>query len=477
MANSNLKLVVAMSFVSAAALYLNCESAAVAAKPTQSGKSAGGKTAGANSLSKQNLIASGTAFVDLLIAGNFVDATKRLDTQVKAALPAPKLQLAWQALSAQYGPFKKRLNAFSEPLQGHTVVFVPCVFGSTTLDIKVVFSGTSKVSGFFIESHRGDFKVAPYVKAQNFTTEKVKIGSGRWQLDGLLTVPKGAGPFPAAILVHGSGPHDQDETVGPNKPFRDLAEGLSSNGIAVLRYVKRTKAHGKDLTKEELKQFTIMDETVNDAIEAGKLLQTKAKIDKNKIVVIGHSLGGSVIPRIAAGDKQFRGFVLMAANNEPTEDAIARQTKYISELDGPQNLKPEVKAQVDEVRMQGELIKKLTPEDLKSGTMILGAAPAYWLDLKAHDPLVEIKEVDRPMLFLQGGRDYQVTADGDFARWKDAIKSSGKEALAEFKLYPDLNHLMIAGKGKCVPAEYTNKAGNVDAAVVQDITSWIKKLN
>lgn len=476
MANQYFKLTVLVSCISLSAVSLSCGSAAHAAKPGPSHKPAS-KGASATSVSKQNLISAGTAFVDLLVAGKFENATTRLDSQVKAALPAPKLQLAWQALSAQYGPFKKRLTAFAEPFQGHTVVFVPCVFGSTTVDIKVVFSGTPKVSGFFVESHRGEFKSAPYVKAQTFTTEKVKVGSGRWQLDGLLTVPNGAGPFPAAILVHGSGPHDQDETIGPNKPFRDLAEGLASNGIAVLRYVKRTKAHGKELTADELKKFTIMEETVEDAIEAGKLLRTKAKIDKNKIVVIGHSLGGSVIPRIAAGDKQFRGFILMAANNEPTEDAIARQSKYISELDGPQNVKPEVRAQVNEVKMQGALIKKLTEADLNSGTLILGAAPAYWLDLRAHDPLVEIKDVDRPMLFLQGGRDYQVTADGDFIRWKDAIKASGKEALAEFKLYPDLNHLMIAGKGKCVPSEYTNKTGNVDAAVVRDITSWIKGLN
>jgi hypothetical protein len=220
-----------------------------------------------------------------------------------------------------------------------------------------------------------------------------------------------------------------------------------------------------------------MDETVNDAIEAGKVLRNSAKIDKNRIIVIGHSLGGFVIPRIAAADKEFRGFVLIAANNERSEDAIGRQTKYISELDGPQNVKPELLKQIEEVRRQGEKIKKLTEADLNSGAILLGAAPSYWLDLRAHDPLAEIKNVNRPMLFLQGGRDYQVTADGDFQRWKDTMKSSGKESLCQFRLYPDLNHLMIAGKGKCVPSEYTTKSGNVDEAVVQDIASWIKDLN
>lgn len=437
----------------------------------------GTKTTGGKKVSEQNLIAAGNSFVDLLVAGNFTSATTRLDPQVKAALPAPKLQLAWQALSAQYGTFKKRLNSFAEPLQGHTIVFVPCQFGGTTVDIKVVFSGSSMVSGFFIEPHREATKSAPYVKAGSFAEEKVVIGSGRWQLPGLLTIPKGEGPFPAAVLVHGSGPHDQDETIGPNKPFRDLAEGLASHGIAVLRYEKRTKAHGKQMTADDLKKFTIMDETVDDAIEAGNFLRTRPKIDKNRIIVIGHSLGGFAIPRIAAGDKQLRGFVLLAANNGPSEDAIARQTKYISELDGPQNVRPELLKQIEEVRAQGEKIKKLTAADLNSGTIILGAAPAYWLDLRAHDPLVEIKNVNRPMLFMQGGRDYQVTADGDFARWEEAIKSSGKESLCQFKLYPDLNHLMIAGKGKCVPSEYTTKSGNVDEAVVQDIASWIKGLN
>jgi dienelactone hydrolase len=419
------------------------------------------------------MISTANTFVDLLTAGKFQQATGYLDAVVKPALPAPKLQLAWQALTMQYGPLKKRLPAFSEPLQGHTIVFVPVVFGTTTLDVKIVFSGSSKVSGFFIESHRGDYKEAPYVKSQSFSDQKVKIGTGKWQLDGALSLPNGEGPFAAVILVHGSGPHDMDESVGPNKPFRDLAHGLASEGIAVVRYEKRTKQHGKEITTDELKRFTVKEESVDDAVEAAKMLRSNPKIDKSKIFVLGHSLGGYVIPRIAAADKELNGFIMMAGNNEPVQDAIVRQTQYIASLSGGQN--PALIKQMDGMKVLAEKIRKLTDADAGTATVILGAAPTYWLDLKAHDPLVEVKNVDRPILFLQGGRDYQVTADGDFVRWKDAIKSAGKESQCEFKVYPLLNHLMIAGKGVCTPAEYTNNFGNVDANVVQDIASWVKR--
>lgn len=84
----------------------------------------------------------------------------------------------------------------------------------------------------------------PYADRATFAEQEVVVGSGEWALPGTLSLPNGAGPFPAVVLVHGSGPADRDETVGPNKPFRDLAWGLASRGVAVLRYDKRTRVHG-----------------------------------------------------------------------------------------------------------------------------------------------------------------------------------------------------------------------------------------
>src|SRR6202008_4493727 len=120
---------------------------------------------------------------------------------------------------------------------------------------------------------------------------------GKFELPGLLTYPSRMDyPVPAVVLVHGSGPHDADETIGPNKPFADLASGLASRGVAVLRYVKRTKQYPHCAQE---KNFTYNQETVEDAAAAGHSLLGQDCVDAAKIFVVGHSLGATLAPRIA----------------------------------------------------------------------------------------------------------------------------------------------------------------------------------
>src|SRR5213596_1729423 len=106
----------------------------------------------------------------------------------------------------------------------------------------------------------------------------------------------GDGPFAAVLLVHGTGPNDRDETIGPNKPFRDLAGGLASRGIAVLRYDKRTKAYSAEYAKKG--SISIREEVIDDALAAIAFLRSQPRIDKERIFVIGHSLGAILVPEI-----------------------------------------------------------------------------------------------------------------------------------------------------------------------------------
>jgi fermentation-respiration switch protein FrsA (DUF1100 family) len=110
------------------------------------------------------------------------------------------------------------------------------------------------------------------------------------------------------------------------------------------------------------------------------------------------------------------------------------------------------------------------PPEYVEKKRFLGAGADYWIDLQGYYPSEAAKSIDRPLLILQGGRDYQVTVK-DFDGWKKAL--SGKDNV-EFKLYPAHNHLLIPGKGKCTPAEY-QIAGHVDREVIEDIAAWIKK--
>ena len=116
-------------------------------------------------------------------------------------------------------------------------------------------------------------------------------------------------------------------------------------------------------------------------------------------------------------------------------------------------------------------IKALTDADRNSTTKLLGAMPVYWLDLRGYDPPETAKAVAKPMLFLQGGRDYQVTTE-DLESWKKAL---GGRKDVEFHLYPKLNHLFFEGEGIITPLEYMQKHGSVAPYVIDDIAAWISK--
>jgi len=276
-------------------------------------------------------------------------------------------------------------------------------------------------------------------------------------LPGLLTVQTGNGPFPAVVLVHGSGPQDEDETIGPNKPFRDLAQGLSSRGVMVLRYQKRTMKYGPD-SVDKGAAFTVQDETVADAVSAARLLL--ARKDVSGVVVVGHSLGGNMIVRIGRQLPEASGLVSLAGSVSPLEDLMVAQVKYISSIKEPT---PEEKT-----ALQGILDVAAQAKTVKADSAPLMGVPAsYWLDLRGYNPATDGATLKQPMLLLQGGRDYQVPPT-ELEKWKAGLKSKSN---AEYKTYPSLNHLFIKGTGPSVPEEYT-VPGHMEEAVVVDVAAF-----
>lgn len=278
-------------------------------------------------------------------------------------------------------------------------------------------------------------------------------------------MPNGPGPFPAVVLVHGSGPNDRDESIGPNKPFKDLAWGLATRGVAVLRYEKRTKQCPAQMM-QSMSTLTVNEEVVNDALAAVAYLRGVPAVDPDRVFILGHSLGGTVAPRIAARDPRLAGLILLAASNRNLADLMVEQNEYLATLDG--TVTAEEAQALDQLCKQVERVKAL---DFKEGEVILGAGRAYWADILAYDPVATARSLTVPMLILQGERDYQVTRV-DFAAWKDGLAG---RAGVQFKSYPALNHLFIAGSGQPNPGEY-DVPGNVAREVVDDIAAWIAGL-
>lgn len=409
-------------------------------------------------------------FVELLVKEDFSSAVKNFDGTMRDALPPTKLQDTWKSLNAQVGLFKRLVGFRTERVQQYDLAFVTCEFEKATLDVKVVFDNARQIAGlFFVPSQSPPTLKAPASPAKDTLREKeVHVGIGGWAVHGTLSLPTGLGPFPALVLVHGSGPHDRDETIGPNKPFRDLSDGLVSKGIAVLRYEKRTKEHASQLAPLK-DSITTKEETTEDALLAVSLLRKTEQIDPKKIFVLGHSLGGMLIPRIGALDPSIAGLIVVAGTSRPLEDVILDQISYIFSLDG--TLSESEKSQLNEIKSQVARVKDPALSAATASTDLpLGIPPKYWLDLRGYNPPEVARSLKQPMLIVQGERDYQVTMK-DLAGWKNYLSSKPN---VEFKIYPKLNHLFIEGEGKGTPQDY-NVAGRVAEIVIEDIAAWMKK--
>ncbi len=406
-------------------------------------------------------------FMGLLHEENYKHAFYMFSEDLKKELPEDMLQATWQSLASIGGEHKDDVVQSVKKEGANWLVEVKSNFSEMEYMCTVVIDPYGKISGFWVQPADSDYSLPEYVDAGKVMVKQVMVGTGEHKLTGEIVRPKEDGTYPAVVLVHGSGPQDMDTTVGPNKPFKDLAYGLAQQGVVVLRYDKRTKAYPQDFVARD--DYTVKDETINDAASAVGLLRQSAYVNPDKVYVLGHSLGGMVGPRILNAVPDAAGLIMVAAPARKMHVALIEQVDYLLDAH-KENVGKDELAQIEEMRNvakrieAGDYDKDTPPEEL------LGTPPSYWDDLNAYDQVATAKKLERPVLVLQGERDYNSTMD-DFAIWKKAI---GWKKNVTLKSYPGVNHLMIHGEGKPLPAEYF-QAGNVDKTVVDDIADWVKK--
>ncbi|MFD0726676.1 alpha/beta hydrolase family protein [Lysobacter brunescens] len=293
---------------------------------------------------------------------------------------------------------------------------------------------------------------------------EVRIGD-RDSLPGTLTLPRGAGPFPVVVLVHGSGAHDRDETIGANRPFRDIAHGLAERGIAVLRYEKRTQRYPRLLSDDQL---TIDRETTDDALLAIARLRQTRMIDHRRIFVLGHSQGGMLAPRIAGRAPDVAGVILLAAPARPLLDLLAEQQRRVGLLDDGVINDAEQVALRRLVEGARAIRAGLEPP---ASRLPMGLSARYWRSVDAVDPVAEAKAIRQPMLLLQGGRDLQVVS-ADWLRWQRAFVDTPR---VTFAYHDTLNHLGMHERGPGSLHSY-QVPGKVSAELIDDIALWIELL-
>jgi len=327
---------------------------------------------------------------------------------------------------------------------------------------------TYRRSGFVLKETDEGTAPGPVSGADAVEERSVSFPSDGLKIPAVLALPKNRkGPVPVVVLVHGSGPHDADESIGPNKPFRDLANGLAADGIATLRYDKRTH-----FAPDTFKDHPDLDHEVTfDAVAALAYASTLPEVDVKRIFLLGHSLGGMMAPVIAADRLQqaagsVRGIIFLAGGALGIEETLERQLIFQAKLQGADA------SQLDSIRKQWEEIFQTvndpaTPEDQMVGSPPLRLPERYWRSWVSQDPAGELAKLGLPALVLRGTKDIQI-GEEDFQALRKANTAPGSES----KEIEGLNHLMMPVAGDSTGQEYFQPA-HVAPEVVQIVAEWI----
>ncbi|MCI5772943.1 MAG: alpha/beta hydrolase [Erysipelotrichaceae bacterium] len=384
------------------------------------------------------------ATVEKIVGGQYKEAYANFADSLQKAVSLSKLQSAYEEVSKNL----TGVGTIKEVKEEAGNYLIICEFEPQDL-LFTLSMDEGQVVGIWI-----NYTNATIHLLENDFLQEQAVEVGKYSLDGILCEPKQpAKDKPVVLMIQGSGVSDYDETIGPNKPFKDLAHGLAKQGIASLRYNKRF-FQDPSLAGAS---YDMHDEYFEDIQAAIALLK---KWGYEEIYFLGHSQAGGFAHYIAAENDDIEGLIIMAGSPRLLIDLINDQVK--ASLQGmpasyiTQTLKPYVDAK-EEI---------LAIEDKNETGMILNLPISYWYDVKKCLP--ENYDHDIDTLILQGEQDFQVYANVDYVLWQKLLKAE-----ADYILYEGLNHLFMPSiNGDLSDYEIASK---VDQKVIDDISAWIKK--
>jgi len=313
-------------------------------------------------------------------------------------------------------------------------------------------------------------------------------------LAGTLTLPNKEGKFPVVVLISGSGPQNRDEELFGHKPFQVLADYLTKNGIAVLRYDDR----GTAASKGDFSTATTYDLST-DTEAAVEYLKTRKEINKKQIGLIGHSEGGMIAPMLASRSKDLAFIVLLAGPGVPIEELLYKQQELIGKASGisdeniqktktinkgiyelikqstdNEKLKTDLAAYLKQKMMEDTISKRpegMSDDDIirQQVSQITNPWMVYFIK---YDPAIALKKVKCPVLAINGEKDLQVSPKENLEAIKKAL-SEGKNKKATIKSLSGLNHLFQSCETGS-PTEYGNIEETFSPVAMLEISKWIK---
>jgi len=398
-------------------------------------------------------------FVIALSSGNFGVAESMYNDAMKGALPISKTEAIWNQIETQVGKFQSIEGVKISNVGGYTVFVFTTKFANSFIDITVTLDQNSKVAGLFFKPSTFGYTTPSYANPSKFRIEKIELGK-EWKVPAEIAIPNGSGPFPAVVLIPGSGPENMNESIGPNRPFEDIAYGLSTDGIVVLRYDKSTYVYPEKFENGQI-AVNLQNEYFKDAIDAVNFLSDQKYV--SKVFLIGHSEGGYLAPEIAKM-ADVSGIILLAAPARSLQDVAIDQLEYLISISSDATDISTMKELIDQ-------LEAINDHSLKDSQVVMGAPVSYYYELEKYDPIDVLKELKLPVLVMQGGKDYQVTKK-DFDLFKSNFENDKNYT---FTWYPDLDHLFMKWDGIPSPDEYLVES-HVSATVIKDMFEWIVKI-
>jgi len=429
-------------------------------------------------------------FITLTANGNYDDAAAMFDETMTEVFGAVGLESAWTEVIALVGDFIEIYDIENANIDPHFISSVIIHHENSGFGWTVVFDEDGNISGLHSSgtvplsdpTAQNHFPSEP-IQRDGFTDYPIIIGEHTgYPLIGILSMPDDVtDPVPAVVIVHGSGPSDMDGTIGGNRPYRDIAEFLAANGIAVIRADKRTYTHGAKIVQELGGYVTVWEESVEDALFATELLRTDGRIDENRIFIIGHSLGGMLAPRIHASNGNFAGIILMAATPRSFSELFIEQMRASVHAGVEEGLIDEDarEAALEDIYYLAEFldtVAHMTAEEARITQVPgLGLWAYYLAELEAHSFEAYINRVNVPILVMQGNSDFQVLSTVDFMLLQELF--DGRDNVS-FNLYDGLDHLFMETTATNFVQHSMirmESPGHVDELVLQDIVDWINE--
>lgn len=406
--------------------------------------------------------------LERLQEGNWSAAVGMLDSALAAKLDAAQLEIIWRGLQLSHGALQKIGNSTSKEINERTYYYRRLDFERSSIRLELQFDAYFNISALRLQplSDAEMYLPPPYDQPASYREYSMRVRHDTVQLPALLTLPLVCNHCPVVLLLHDLGPQDKDHSIGPTKAFRDLAVGLAAEGIASLRYDKRTFRYGPELMAD-LRVLTLENEVMEDALAALALLQTVQEVNQQAVYLIGLGLGGMVAGSVAARSPlPIAGILSIGSSPRPLPDQILDQ--YIQLLgstysfDAMQGAVQQLERQVRRAKSSS-----LHP-DIAGDSLPLQLPAPYWLHLQRFDPAAGYWQTNARLWFVRGSTDFQSQPE-DLKAWEKRLL--GREQLT-FTPLPGLNHLLMPSLD-LPPQEAYKRPNHIDPAFVRSLADWI----